>query len=214
MMTESLNKLLNNEIIKGNTSNKTLLDKSIASSPLDDFPNLKYSDGNGRLYFLHEGCYFSAKWVTKDDKLNPTGRPAIKLYAKGNIFRKHRDIAIITSEIKDGKYEVKTTVEYISEKLNIDELMAEDFNQKRRYRRISGLNSLANAVRQVNLSGKYYFTKTKTTFTPDIPDDTMNTIIRKKFYPERVVNNPDNRIEILGVKKFHPTTLLSARCLC
>ncbi|WP_099258517.1 hypothetical protein [Erwinia amylovora] len=204
MMTESLNKLLNNEIIKGNTSNKTLLDKSIASSPLDDFPNLKYSDGNGRLYFLHEGCYFSAKWVTKDDKLNPTGRPAIKLYAKGNIFRKHRDIAIITSEIKDGKYEVKTTVEYISEKLNIDELMAEDFNQKRRYRRISGLNSLANAVRQVNLSGKYYFTKTKTTFTPDIPDDTMNTIIRKKFYPERVVNNPDNRIEILGVKEVSP----------
>ncbi|UWS31091.1 hypothetical protein [Erwinia pyrifoliae] len=205
MMTESLNKLLKNEIIRGNTSNKTLLDKAITSSQNDDFPNLKYSTENGKFYFLHEGCYFSAEWISKGNTLNPTGKPAIKLYAKGNIFRKHRDIAIITSEIKDGKYELKTTVEYISEKLNIDEMMAEDFNHKRRYRRISGLDSLSNAVRQVNLSGKHYFSKTTTKFTPDTPDDTLKTIIRKKFYPERVVNNPDNLVEILGAKEVSPS---------
>lgn len=208
-MEESLHSIFKENISSQSYSKKGVTNNSIVNSKDERLPNLFHSVDSGKLYFLHDGHYFNAEWVSTNDEANPTGKPVLNIYASGNFFRKSRLIATIISEKKESKLEIKTIRGFISEKVNVRENIAQEYINNRKYKNISDIGNIEGAIEQVNMSGDTVFPTINYEFTPDVDEATLQKLIKKEFYSSRIIEDNSYIVKVaklneLEVEKSSP----------
>ncbi|TCV95246.1 hypothetical protein [Biostraticola tofi] len=202
-MTKTLDDVLKKHIARHQVSKKNIFDKSIFSYDNDEFPQLYYSPETGNYYFLHDGNYIDAEWVSKGDKNNPLEKPVLRLFHKRFAFRLKQDIALVVCDKSESKFEIKTVNDHIAEKLQVKPHIAEKIGTMIKYRYIANFKDLSNAVNQVALSHNLFSKKLTLYFTPGVPDEWLRSIVLKYLYPDDIITNPSNTI------KFHKLRLIN-----
>ncbi|TCV95244.1 hypothetical protein [Biostraticola tofi] len=209
-MTKELDSLFKKNIARNVISRKNILNKSVISYDDNKFPQLYISTETGNLYFLHDGHYFNAEWVSEGDRNNPLGIPVLRLFIKNFAFRLKKEIALIVSEKNQLKFEIKTVRDYLSEKLHIKNEFSKKLIFMLKYKHVSDFKTISSAVNEVILSKKFYLSKMTRFYSPEISESQIHSLVVNKLYPNSVINAASNRVvffKLNMINEHHPLYL-------
>lgn len=210
-MEEDLVSIFNENIASKTNAKKSVTDSSVVNSNDASFPNLFHSVDSGKLYYLHEGHYFNAEWVSTDEANNPIGRPGLNVFTSGCFFRRKRIIATIMSEKKEERIEIKTFSGFIHENVNVRKGIAQAYLNKLKYQNIRNIKNIDGVIEELNCSGEFTFPAIKSFFSSDLDETALQTYIKKEFYPPRIINDDRYIIKVIKPNEFEDHDLFSLR---
>lgn len=210
-MEESLVSIFNENIESKVNAKKNIIDSSIVNSNSEEFPNLFHSVNSGKLYYLHEGHYFDAEWVSSGEVNNPTGRPGLNIFTSGGLFRRKKILATILSEKKENRIEIKTFSGFIHENVKVSKDIAQAYLENLKYQNVRNIKNIDGAIDELNRSGKTRFPPINSFFTSDLDETILQTYIKKEFYPSRIINDNRYIIKVVKPNNFEEHDLFSLR---
>lgn len=210
-MEEGLVSIFNENIESKSNAKKNIIDSSIVNSNNEEFPNLFHSVNSGKLYYLHEGHYFNAEWVSTDEVNNPTSRPGLNIFTSGGLFRRKKILATILSEKKEGRIEIKTFSGFLHENVKVSKDIAQAYLENLKYQKMRNVKNIDGAIEELNRSGETRFPPINSFFTSDLDETTLQTYIKKEFYPSRIINDDRYIIKVIKPNDFEDHNLFSLR---
>ncbi|CCG87861.1 hypothetical protein [Erwinia piriflorinigrans] len=200
VITESLDTLLKHNIELGHASKKTILTTKLVQYKMPEFPGLFVNPEKNKYYYLHDGHFFSAEIISSDSKDNAASRAMVRIFTKGDIFRRKKDIANIVFDSRDGRIELKTQVDFLAEKLGVRKGAVNSYLNNRIYNSIGSLDTIKNVVDQVLMSKRFLMPNLREKYIPYIDDENVKDLIAKHFYSSRI-RSSENTVELSEVKR-------------
>ncbi|ADP13145.1 conserved uncharacterized protein [Erwinia sp. Ejp617] len=201
VITDSLDALLKHNIELGHASTKTILNTRLVQYKMPDFPGLYVNPEKSKYYYLYNGHFFRAEIVSSDSKVNAASRVMLRIFTKGDIFRRKKDIAYIIFDNKNERIEIKTQVDFLAERLGMRKGAVSNYLSKRVYNSMGGLDAIENVVNQVLLSNRFLMPNPREKFIPFIDDENVKELIGKHFYSSRV-RFSENTVELSASTKI------------
>ncbi|XTZ40286.1 hypothetical protein ACQYRI_10160 [Salmonella enterica] len=97
-------------------------------------------------YFLFNGHYFAAQFVSVGGKDNFTTEPYLKITAKGDFFTRNKFISNIVIEKKGHGVEIKSQETYLAEQININKALAASYIRDFPLKDLRGMSMIEDLV--------------------------------------------------------------------
>lgn len=213
VITDSLDALLQHNIELGHVSKKTILDTKLVQYKMPEFPGLFVNSEQNKYYYLYNGHFFRAEIVSSDSKANASSRAMLRIFTKGDVFRREKDIATIIFDEKNGRVELKTQTDFLAERLGMRRGVISNYLSNRVYNNIAGLDTIRNIVDQVLMSKQFIISNPREKYIPFIDSESVKDLIGRHFYSSRIMYSK-NTVELSEITKLtdsHPLYLRGAK---
>ncbi|CAO96218.1 hypothetical protein [Erwinia tasmaniensis] len=213
VITDSLDALLKHNIELGHVSKKTILNTRLVQYKMPEFPGLFVNPEKNKYYYLYNGHFFRAEIISSDSKSNAVNRAMLRIFTKGDVFRKKNDITTIIFDEKNGRIELKNQIDFLAERLGMRKGAISNYLSNRIYNSITGLDTIRNIVDQVLMSKRFIIANPREKYSPFIDSEDVKDLIGRHFYSSRIMYSK-NTVELSELTKLtdsHPLYLRGAK---
>ncbi|WP_279047752.1 dermonecrotic toxin domain-containing protein [Cedecea davisae] len=206
-MSPTLDLHLKNAIKKKCYSSKNVVDLDIYPLVNNEEPNTFMDRITGQLYFLHEGHFFKAEWISPQHEDNPTTQYFLRLYSKGTIFRKKPTIAAFAFSKINDEIILQCTEDILSQRLNLPTASVRKFLDEKDLISISNAADIHGALDNAAKAGIYSF-----------PDMVVHkcmrisitaALARNRLYPARIIDDENILIRLTPISEINEDSMAS-----
>lgn len=196
---DELNAELTQHINSGTVNNAKPNPENLVEVNLFDTPVLYRDRHSAKHYFLYNNAWFEAELVNEHDKINTLKIPELKIFSKGNKFRRKKLIATIIAEKKNNAIEIKKMETFISEKANVSNNIAQLYAANRPYRQLPHIASVEDLVSEAHAANNRFVdppAENETNVVQNILPSEQKQMMKNSLFPQRIGESKDYIIKI------------------
>lgn len=194
LIEDQLDAELTQHISRGTVNHSQPDPENLTEVNIFKTPVLYRDNKTFKYYFPYNNAWFETELVNKRNTPDALLAPPIKIYSKGNIFRRRKLIATLVAEKKDNNIEIKKLKTFLSEKTNVNNNIAELYASQSPFRQLANIASVEDMVSEARADNKPFVDiplESETSVQPNISPAEHKWNAINSLFPQRISESND-----------------------